>query len=204
MWRSPAKNTLTSYVTLYIAQPLHHHFCQPAQSSLTFNSVMTSLLKLPTELRDQIWICVSPFQEQPTNGHAATTRTPQVSFQRRPYCALASTCQLLNLEIAAYLYAKVSLEVAHPNEALGWLATITPRNSVWIRHLVIQTSMVGVSETEDLIARECAWALALRCMPNLQSLVFRFAHNKAISPLPSNNGYDIEAQNPDLLEHLAS
>ena len=166
--------------------------------------VMASLLNLPTELRDEIWCLLTPSQEQPTNGHAAADKSPRASFKQRPYSALASTCQQLKLEIASRIYVKVHLKATHPNEALEWLATVTPRNSIWIQHLVIQASTVGVSESEDLMARECAWAFALRCMPKLQSLIFHFANDRKINPLPSNNEYDIEDRNPGLLEQLAS
>ena len=121
---------------------------------------MLSLLELPRELRDQIWVWVC---------HADLTLSSPSA-----YCLLR-TCKQLNLELAPILYEFVTVYLRHPWQVLQWIGTIGAYNSSCIRRLTMKYSMLDLNsrKTNHDDALD-VWSSALSTMPNLKYLTYHY------------------------------
>ena len=167
------------------------------------------LEKLPPEIRFQIWqnVVQGPIRfghSWSSCGSLAVTnrdssKKPSPSAYHR---AILTTNRQVFGEISPLLYERVCVVVAHPNQTLRWLQTISPRNSARIRHLVIKyhSLLLDYNEKTHIDDRMSAWSAALRCMPALLTLTFDFNELSTRRATPDD---DIFANDTVILNELA-
>ena len=121
---------------------------------------MLSLLELPREFRNQIWVRVC---------HADQTLSSPSA-----YCLLR-TCKQLNLELAPILYEFVTVYLRHPWQVLQWIGTIGAYNSSCIRRLTMEYTMLDLDsrKTKNDDALD-VWSSTLSMMPNLEYLTYHY------------------------------
>ena len=170
---------------------------------------MAVLLRLPREIRDEIWI--HTLDETPAFGHEWSSfgffgdspyeLTRKIGSGSPHQRGILRVCKQICLEATPHFYEKVCMNLTHTNQVLDvqcvifalraysycqtlrWLQNIGPRNSACIRHLAIRYSslLLDYNGEDYLKHRQPAWEAALECMPNLLSLNFDFKRDQAIT-----------------------
>ena len=146
------------------------------------------LHKIPLEIRLQIWENVAGKTE--CFGHFWSScglfAQDKPKSNRNPthhLRGILTANRQIHMEISPFFYERVCVTVPHPDQVLRWIQTISPRNSACIRHLVIKyhSLLLNSHEQSRVDERELAWTAALRCMPNLLSLIFDFDENREMT-----------------------
>ena len=170
---------------------------------------MAMLLRMPRELRDQIWAyachrddawCSEGFtvSRQPANSYVDTSRS-------RSLHRYLQVCRQVRNEVTPFLYQTVCINVCHPNEVIRWLGTIGARASACIRHLVIRFSslLLRFNEKKFVSDRILAWDAALRALPRLLSLTFDFEQDPNISMIWATLDDEMLIHDPHVGNELA-
>lgn len=167
--------------------------------------------KLPPEIRYQIWEGLA--EEVPLFGHSWSSfgyfpigdresrkRAASTTYRR----GILTASRKISREISPLFYRKVCIIVAHPNQTLHWLQTISPRNSACIRHLVIRyhSLLLDYNDKQYGEDRISAWSAALQCMPALVTLTFDFNDRDTKSRKATPDKYII-ANDTIILSELA-
>ena len=170
---------------------------------------MAHLLRLPQELRDQIWAyachredawCSEGFgvSRRPTPPPADTSKSRSLHRYLR-------VCRQIRDEVTPFLYQTVCINVCHPNEIIRWLGSIGARASACIRHLVIRFSSLLLKFNEERFVkdRKLAWDAALRALPRLLSLTFDFEQSSDVSMIWAALDDDMLVHDPHVGNELA-
>ena len=170
---------------------------------------MASLLGLPRELRDLIWIYACERNVKWSSfGYGGSRRSSQPTVID-PNCwsphSCMRICRLACNEITPILYRTACVSVVHPNQIIRWLGKIGARNSACIRHLVIRFTslLLNYNEEKYIKDRVLAWDAALRALPKLLSLAFYFEPDPKVSMLWTTLDDDVLAHDPVVGNELA-
>ena len=118
---------------------------------------MPSLLELPQELRDAIWVEV---HSSACHGHLPL-----------PYDILR-TSKRIQQELAPYLYQTVVFHLHRPFQALRWIHAIGPLNRSCIRRLVLKFSSIEAKVPLDNASD--VWSSSVESLPNLETLTYEY------------------------------
>ena len=170
---------------------------------------MPSLLALPRELRDHIWVYACERNVKWSSfGYSGSRRSsrPTVIDPNRwsPYDCMR-ICRLACNEITPVLYRTACVSVVHPNQVIRWLGQIGARNSACIRHLVIRFTSLLLKYNEENYVKDriLAWDAALRALPKLLSLTFDFEPSSKSSMFWTALDDDMFANDPVVGNELA-
>ncbi len=159
---------------------------------------MPSFFDLPREIRDVIWEKVlrgdnttlpnGPQRKLKIKGKPSQSST---SGSVSPFSILQTSRRFCD-EAAPYLYKYTAIYVLHPYQALRWILTIGPRNTSYIRYLVLKFTSLEIRNTNNKYNALDVWHLCLRLLTNLTSLTFDYEPYSIPCP-PAKSWYDMDA-----------
>ena len=171
---------------------------------------MSSLLALPRELRDHIWIYACERDVKWSSfGYSGSRRSSRPKIVIDPDCwspySYMRICRLACNEVTPILYRTACVNVDHPNQVVRWLGEIGARNSACIRHLVIRFTCLLLKYNEEIYVKDrvLAWDAVLRALPKIVSLTFDFEPNSEVSMLWAALDSDMLAHDPVVGNELA-